>query len=123
MTTARKNDMIFSKQRSKTRFAFFRGKRKGRFGGSPYVWGAQKYRLPAVRRKWRAAFARYSETRVKNLSGTVLMHLKGVFAPFEVLFFPLFFAKRKAWQKKRVKSSAKRLGKRNGQKSTLNNVN
>jgi hypothetical protein len=54
-----KDDMIFSKQRSKTRFAFSAAREKG-IWWKPLRMGARKYRLPAVRRKWRTASARYS---------------------------------------------------------------
>ena len=77
----------------------FRGKRKGHFGGSPYVWGRESTacqpragngapRAPVTARK-----------RVKILSGTVLIqHLKRHFVPFGV-FFSLFFAKKKSLAK------------------------
>ena len=54
----KKDDIIFSKQRSKTSFAFSAAREKGVWW-KPLRSGARKYRLPAARRKWRAVCARY----------------------------------------------------------------
>jgi hypothetical protein len=54
-----KNDIIVLKAMKQDMLCVFRGKRKGRLVEA-LTFGALKYRLPAVRRKWRTACARYS---------------------------------------------------------------